>query len=221
MKTLSVSVAPLLLVALAACAGASSGEATPEATASATAEPSATASASADPAASATSSSTAAASASTATPAPKRAAATLKGKISGKDFTASGACLAGSTKPGTGYIEIYDAKGDAKGACGVLPSDKGALKIGIDVSWKAGDKLDVATIAPKGKEPSALFVMERVSEKKVERKDAGKDFKPTGSIEVLEAPGKDGVGRIKLTIKTGKDVLEGEVDVEVKAEIAK
>ncbi len=219
MKTILLA-SPLAALLVCACAASGPSGESPE--------PSATAESNAAPiseppaaAPEITATVTATAAPVSAAPGVERVAPTLKGKLAGRDFQASSACVAGSTKPGRVYIEIYDAKGDAKERCGSLPADKGALKLGLDLEWTAGHKLDVASLKPSGKEPSPLFLMERVNDKKVERKDAGKELKPTGTIEVLKVAGKDGVGRIKLSITTGKDKLEGEVDVEVKAEIAK
>jgi hypothetical protein len=139
---------------------------------------------------------------------------TLKGSIAGKPFEAASACVGGMT--GTdAYIEIYDANGDATKGCGVLSKTPGARKIGLTIDWVAGKKVDAASLKSNGKNSTPLFVMDRVSAEKVERKDAGVDFTPVGSVEVLKAGGPGSVGRIRFSVTAGKDKLEGEVDVDV------
>lgn len=148
--------------------------------------------------------------------------ATLTGTVAGKPFEAGGACVVGpsSFAPGYVYIEIYDkTELDAKGRCGTLSKEKGARKIGIVLPWKEGEKVDLATLKPK-KNDIPLFVMERINDNKADRKDGGKDLKPTGSAEVVRVAPKDGVGRIKLSMLVGKEKLEGEVDVDVVGDVA-
>jgi hypothetical protein len=223
--SLSSLVSSFAIVAalLVGCGPAKSSTTPPagEPSSTASAQPEATAAPSADASASASASASAAASAAPSAPAVVRAAPTLKGSLLGKPFEAAAACLAGVTPSGNAYIEIYDDKGaDVAKSCGVLAQDKGARKIGIELAWKNGEKLDLATIkAPKKDAGPPLFVMERINEKKADRKDAGKDFKPKGEAEVLRTAGKDGVGRIRIAMTAGKDKLEGEIDVEVKADV--
>lgn len=145
-----------------------------------------------------------------------RSPATLKGTIAGKPFEAASACVMTGAEPGHMYLEIYDNHGDAQKSCMVLSSQTGARKIGVVLPWKEGQKVDLATLKPKSKNEPAFFVMERINEKKVERKDSGKDFTVTGSVEIVRTAEKDGVARIRLVSTMGKDKLEGEVDVEVK-----
>jgi len=138
----------------------------------------------------------------------------------GKPFEAAAACVASVSPEGKAYIEIYDDKGaDVSKSCGMLAPDKGARKIGIQLVWKDGEKVDLATLKAAKKDAPPLFVMERINEKKADRKDGGKDFKPKGEAEVLHAADKGGVGRIRISMTAGKDKLEGEVDVEVKVEV--
>lgn len=147
---------------------------------------------------------------------------TLTGTVAGKPFEAGGACVVGPSTYAAGYvyIEIYDkTEVDTKGRCGALSKEKGARKIGIVLPWKEGEKVDLATLKPK-KNDIPLFVMERINDTKADRKDAGKDLKPTGSAEVVRTAQKDGVGRIKLSMIVGKDKLEGEVDVDVVGDVA-
>ena len=181
-------------------------------------EPSATASAAPEPTAAPTAQASATASAAPSTPPVERAAPTLKGTLVGKPFEAAAACVAGITE-GKAYIEIYDDKGaDVSKSCGMLAQDKGARKIGITLAWKGGEKVDLSTLKAV-KDAPPLFVMERINEKKADRKDAGKDFKPKGEAEVLRTAEKGGVGRIRISLTSGKDKLEGEVDVDVKADV--
>jgi hypothetical protein len=188
-----------------------------------------TAAASADASASATAATTAAASgdqapsaapASSASAEPGRAPATLAGAIDGKPFHGVAACVIGQGKaPGKVYIEIYDVKDfDVKKTCGRLPAVPDARKIGVLLPWSAGAKLDVATI--KASEDPDMFVMATTANpKKFDRKDVGKEIKPTGTIQVLNAPVQKGaVGRIKLDLTTGGDKLTGEIDVDVMAD---
>ncbi len=62
-----------------------------------------------------------------------------------------------------------------------------------------------------------MFVMASTANpKRFDRKDVGKEIKPTGTIEVLKAARRKGdVGRIKLDLTTGKEKLSGEIDVDV------
>jgi len=205
---------------LCACGGSKSRTMAPPpeptVTASETAAAAPTGAPTADASASASSS------ASTTPPTLERAAPTLKGTILGKPFEAAAACVAGIPPEGKAYIEIYDDKGaDVAKSCGMLAQDKGARKIGITLAWKGGEKVDLSKLEKAAaKEAPPLFVMERINDKKVERKDAGKDFKPKGEAEVLRAADKGGVGRIRISLTAGKDKLEGEVDVEVKADVS-
>ena len=152
--------------------------------------------------------------------APVRTPATLAGAIGGKPFHAVAACVAGSKDAGRVYVEIYDAKDvDVTTGCGMMPAGADARKIGVVLPWSDGAKLDVASLKPS-KDGPLFFVMSRTANPtKMDRKDAGKELKPTGTIEVLKAPAQKGsVGRIKLNLAIGKDKLGGEVDVDVIAE---
>jgi hypothetical protein len=214
MRTLSLPSFLALAAVLAGCGHSKSPTMPPPP------EPSATASAAPEATATSTAQASATASAAASTPPVERAAPTLKGSIMGKPFEAAAACVAGVTPEGKAYIEIYDEKGaDVSKSCGMLAQDKGARKIGIALGWKGGEKVDLSTLKAAAKDAPPLFVMERINEKKADRKDAGKDFKPKGEAEVLRAADKGGVGRIRISLTAGKDKLEGEIDVEVKADV--
>jgi hypothetical protein len=218
MRNLTILCLVAAATVLCACGGSKSRTMAPPPEPTATA--SETAAAAPTGASLAEASASASSSASTTPPAPERAAPTLKGSLMGKPFEAAAACVAGVTPAGKAYIEIYDAKGaDVSKSCGMLAQDKGARKIGLELGWKAGEKIDLAALKVENKDAPPLFVMERISEKKADRKDVGKDFKPKGEIEVLRAADRGAVGRIRITLTAGKDKLEGEVDVEVKVDV--
>lgn len=208
---------PLLASFVLACGGSPAVTSAPAEPAPPVAVASATAAAPVEPATPAATAAPQAPAEPVMAPKVERVAPTLKGTITGKSFDAGSGCAMAGTEPGVAYVEIFDAKTDAQKSCG-LSQEKGARKIGFSIPWKAGQKLDVATLVPKKSDPT-LFVMERVNEKKADRKDAGKDFKPTGSIEIVRVAGKDGIARVKVVMTSGKDKIEGEVDVEVKSDI--
>jgi hypothetical protein len=202
----------LASLSLAGCGGST----TPPETAGATSAPADTAAAAAP-----TPTADAAASAAPAAPppaAPVRTPATLAGAIAGKPFHAVAACVAGAGKDGKVYVEIYDVKDfDVTKTCGMLPPVPDARKIGVYLPWSDGGKLDVATLKAS-KDPEMFVMATTANPKKMDRKDVGKELKPTGTIEVLKAPKNKGdVGRIKLDLTVGKDKLTGEVDVDVMA----
>ena len=153
-------------------------------------------------------------------PAPARGAATLQGKLLGKPFKAVGACIIGPAagKKGQVVVEIYDAKDfDVSTSCGKLPPVAGARKLGIVLPWHDGDTLDVSKL----KGANGGYVMEASGGKKFARKDAGKDFKPKGTVTIVRAGRKKGdVGRIRFAVTSGKDKLDGEIDVEVPMDLS-
>jgi hypothetical protein len=138
----------------------------------------------------------------------------------GKPFHAVAACVMGAPKKGHVFIEIYDVKDfDVNTSCARLPPVPGARKLGLVLPWKEGEKLDLATLKA-GKDMPEGYVMEALADKKFSRKDAGKDFKPQGTVEVLRAgTAKGDVGRIRVTLTAGKEQLQGEVDVDVMADV--
>lgn len=152
-------------------------------------------------------------------PAPARAPATLEGNLFGKPFHAVAACAVMGAKEGSALIEVYDVKDfDVKKSCMVLPPVPGARKLGVLVPWKAGAKVDLASLKTV-KDLAEAYVMEATAAKKFQVKDVAKDFKPQGTVELVRAGAKGEVGRIRLTMTVGKDKLEGEVDVEVPGDI--
>ncbi len=213
----------LLLVPLA-CGGNKPAAENPPGGGAGSDDASAPSAASAQPTASAapSGSDSAAASAAPATPpAPAHTPPTLDGSLTGKPFHAADACIVGAGKtPGTVYLEIYAAKDfEATSGCGMLPHDRDARKIGVVIAWKDGAQTDVSKLKA-GADPQ-FFVMQWTDDpKKADRKDAGKDFKPKGTISVVHFGSKKGdIARIKLDVTSGKDKLQGEVDVDVMADL--
>jgi hypothetical protein len=213
----SVSVS---IFALVACGAPPAPEAPPAPTTTPTAVPSAAPVAIAPTAAPAMPSAapSAAPVAPPAAPPAEHVAATLKGKLLGKPFNVTGACVIGpSLTKGHVVIELYDVKDfDVKTSCAVLPGTVvGARKLGLIIPWKAGEKLDIATLKSSKDAPEG-YVMEVVGAKKFARHDVGTDWKPKGSVEIVRAAvNKGDVGRIRFDVTIGADKLAGEVDVDV------
>lgn len=155
-------------------------------------------------------------------PPAEHVAATLQGKLLGKPFNVTGACVIGaSLTKGHVVIELYDVKDfDVKTSCAVLPGTVvGARKLGLVVPWKAGEKLDIATLKSSKDAPEG-YVMEVVGPKKFKRHDVGSDWKPKGTVEIIRAARNKGdVGRIRFDVKIGADKLAGEVDVDLTTEL--
>jgi hypothetical protein len=205
----------LLAAAVVACGGGSPPEpAAPVATEAPAPEPQPSASPAPPP------TQTAAASAAPeAPPAPQRTPPTLEGQLLGKPFKAVAACAIKGAQPGTVALEIYDVKDfDVSKQCMSLPLVEGARKIGLLLPWKEGEKVDVASLKIT-KDYAEGYVMEVGANKKLSRKDFNKDFKPKGTVEILRAPKQNGgVGRLRVSMTSGKDKLNGEVDVEIKGD---
>ena len=148
-------------------------------------------------------------SASAAASAPTSGPTTLTGTLLGKEFKPVSAFALPGAKPGTVLIEIHDQPV----SCAALPQTPGAQKLGLALAWKEG-VTDPKTL--KGGKDTEAFVMLVNAQKKFDRKD----WKSTGTIEVLKAPKKGGdLGRIKLDTKQGKDTLVGEIDVKLCGDI--
>jgi hypothetical protein len=154
--------------------------------------------------------------------APARTPATLDGSILGKPFHGDAACVAavGRKVPGTMYVEVYSAKDfDVSKMCGRLTPDKDARKLGMLIAWKDGAQTDAAKLKG-GADPELLVMAGTGNPKKFDLKATGKDFKAKGTITVLRAGMKKGdVARIKLDLDMGKDKLQGEIDVDVLADL--
>jgi hypothetical protein len=230
MKSIALSAYSILAALLVSCSGSSSEPVTPEASASPTGEATAAPAASAAPTAEASAAPTAApaatasavASAAPEAPKPQRTPPTLTGTLAGKPFTAVAACVVGKAEDQKRvYLEIYDVKDfDVTKKCGVLPKVEGARKVGLVMSFSAGDKLDVTTLKSDKSGPEG-YVMDARAGDKFDRKDFGKEIKPKGTVEVLRGAEKKGeVARLKVSLTAGKDRLEGEVDVDLLSDLA-
>ncbi len=206
------------LLALVACGAPPSPDAPPAPTAAPNIAPVPDAP-SAAPTAAASAAPTAAVSAAPAAPPPaQHVAPTLQGKLLGKPFNVTGACVIGaSLTKGHVVIELYDVKDfDVKTSCAVLPGAVvGARKIGLIIPWKTGEKLDIATLKSSKDAPEG-YVMEVAGPKKFKRFDVGADWKPKGTVEIVRAAmNKGDVGRIRFDVTAGADKLAGEVDVDI------
>jgi hypothetical protein len=145
------------------------------------------------------------ASASAAATEPVAGPTTLAGALLGKEMKPQAAFAMMGAKEGTVVVEIVEEPI----TCGVL-KNPGSRKLGFLIPWKDGTTVDPKSLKG-GKEPEA-YVMQKVDDKKFDRKD----WKAAGKIEVLKAPKKGGeLGRIRLDTKQGKDTLKGEIDVKI------
>lgn len=128
----------------------------------------------------------------------------IEGTLEGQPFVIKGAGTAGPVqKDGTVLLALASYPIE----CGAHESAEGDRTIALMVPWKSGGKVDVAKLGASG---SWAMKVGPKGPSKI------KGFKPTGSVEVLGAPGEAGrMGRIRFDIKSGKDAVEGEVPVKV------
>jgi hypothetical protein len=138
----------------------------------------------------------------------------------GKPFHAVAACVADVGFDGRVRVDMYDVAGyDVKLSCGTLSATAGARNLAVELPWKAGEKLDLATHRVAKTTPAG-YVAGYNEKTEFELKVLNKDFKPTGFVEVLRAGSKPGdMGRIRVSFVNGTEKIEGEIDVYVKREI--
>jgi len=129
----------------------------------------------------------------------------IQGTLDGKPFEIKGAGTAGPVqKDGTVLLALASYPIE----CGAHDSAEGDQTIALMVPWKSGEKVDLAKLGAKGAWATKAGPGGKVTNIK--------GFKPSGSVEVLGAPGESGrTGRIRFDITSGKDAIEGEVPVKV------
>jgi hypothetical protein len=129
----------------------------------------------------------------------------VTGSIDGKSFNPKVArILSPVAADGRVALSLVEAT-----TCDVTPGDP---TMTITVSWKKGDKTDLASLkrASKKSVNEVGFARAGASGKA----EFSKTFKPTGTVQVVAAPtSKDTTGKVKLDVTAGDYILAGDIDV--------
>ncbi|MFO0762784.1 MAG: hypothetical protein U0359_40480 [Byssovorax sp.] len=128
----------------------------------------------------------------------------VAGTLDGKPWELKGAGTTGPVqKDGTVTIAFGNYSIDCT-AHEVAPEDR---TITIKVPWQPKTKVDLAKL--RSTEASAMGFDE-----KKKKPQAIRNFRPTGTLEVMSAPtGQKSSGRIKLDLTAGKDAIKAEIPV--------
>ena len=148
-------------------------------------------------------------------PAAAEKPAAFRGTLFGKTFAARVACAVGTGSSGVAAVYVYDQEDfDVAGSCGFLPTVAGARQLSFRVEWKTGAKASFASYTFDAKKGAESEVIEFLGDKRYDRKWANRDFKPTGSVELLKAVNRAGDrGRVRISMANGDEKLAGEIDV--------
>ena len=161
-----------------------------------------------EPAAVPAATATAAATSAPAAPAAPASSVEASGKIDGKtEFVPKLGQVGGPyQKDGRLFVNLHGAS-DCLTSLDVKPGDGSML---LMMPWKKGVTYELP--GAKQKQGDATFLVITPEKKN----DIHKGFKPTGKIEILEAPTEhNAVGRIRVDMKSGDWTLKGELAVKI------